>query len=55
MGENRNGYRILVEKSLEIVCVLVWSRRWEDNIKIDLIKKNCENWGSTEILQVRVQ
>jgi hypothetical protein len=37
MGEKRNAYRILVGKPEEKKPLRTPRRRWEDNIKIDLV------------------
>jgi hypothetical protein len=43
MGEKRGVYRVLVGKSEEKRPLGKPSRRWEDNIKMDLEEVGC--WG----------
>jgi hypothetical protein len=49
MCETRNVYIILVAEPL------VRPRRWEDNIKVELKKKSCEDSKVMELAQVHVQ
>jgi hypothetical protein len=50
MGRKRNAYKMLVEK-----CQGRPRHRWENNIKMDLVKTGCEGVSCTELVQDTVQ
>jgi hypothetical protein len=55
MGPKRNAYRILVEKPDGKTKLGRLRRKWENNIKIDFIKKTVEGVGCVHVAQGRDQ
>jgi hypothetical protein len=51
MDDTRNACRILLWKRIRKRSFGRPRRRWEDNIKIDLIKIGCENWKWIRLVQ----
>jgi hypothetical protein len=53
IGENRGVYRVLVGKTEGKIPLGRLRRRWEDNIKKDLQKVECEGMDWFELAQDR--
>jgi hypothetical protein len=51
-GEGRGVYRILVGKLEENITLGRPSRRWEDNIKMDLQDVGCGVWAGFSWLRI---
>jgi hypothetical protein len=45
MGKRRGVYRVLVRKPEEKRPLGTTRRRWEDNIKMDLLEVRCGGYG----------
>jgi len=54
MGKRRGLYRVLVEKPEEKSPLVSPSRRWEDNIKMDLQEVECGGMNLIELAKDRV-
>jgi hypothetical protein len=53
MGEGRDVYRVLVEKPEERRPLGRPKRRWEDNIRMDLLEVGCRGMDRMELAQDR--
>jgi hypothetical protein len=52
MGEGRGVYRGLVGKSERKSPLGITSRRWKDNIKVDLLEVRCGVWTRLSWLRI---